>query len=95
MNNCCLARWWFDTKFRNLEKNVWETFFYATLWFLCLIRFSKPNKAVFNNSSTSFEVVGELVKTRVTMWMKTKFAIKIYSVEEFKVYIDGIRKLKL
>lgn len=33
-----LARWWFDTRFRNLEKNVWEASFYATLWSLWLVR---------------------------------------------------------
>ncbi|KAI8556444.1 hypothetical protein RHMOL_Rhmol05G0253800 [Rhododendron molle] len=27
--------------------------------------------------------------------MKTKFDIKVYSVEEFKLFLDGIRKLKL
>ncbi|KAI8556028.1 hypothetical protein RHMOL_Rhmol05G0221100 [Rhododendron molle] len=33
-----LVRWWFDTRFRNLEKNVWEASFYATLWSLWLAR---------------------------------------------------------
>ncbi|XP_058211464.1 uncharacterized protein LOC131323632 [Rhododendron vialii] len=86
-----LALWWFDIGFRNLEKNVWEATFYATLWSLWLVR----NDYVFNSATTSFEVVGDLVKTRVAMWMKTKFTIKIYSVEEFKVFLDGIHKLKL
>ncbi|KAI8571058.1 hypothetical protein RHMOL_Rhmol01G0087500 [Rhododendron molle] len=79
-----LAWWWFDTRLRILEKNVWEASFYATLWSLWLVR----NDYVFNNASTSFEVVGELVKIRVAMWMKTKFAFMIYSVEEFKVYLN-------
>ncbi|XP_058217366.1 uncharacterized protein LOC131328437 [Rhododendron vialii] len=79
-----LAIWWFDSGFRNLEKNIWEVSFYATLWSLWLAR----NDLVFNNANLSVEVVGELVKTRVAMWMKTKFGIKIYSVEEFKLFLD-------
>ncbi|KAI8546452.1 hypothetical protein RHMOL_Rhmol07G0118800 [Rhododendron molle] len=61
------------------------------LWSLWLVR----NDYVFNNSSKQPWEVGDLVKTRVAMWMKTKFNIKIYTVEDFKVFLDGIRKLKL
>jgi len=39
--------------------------------------------------------VGDLIKTRVAMWIKTKFDIKIYTVEEFKEFLGGIRKLRI
>lgn len=39
--------------------------------------------------------VGELIKTIEAMWMKMKFDIKVYTVEDFKGFLDGIRKVKL
>lgn len=86
-----LALWWFDSRLKNLEKHLWEATFYATLWSLWLVR----NDYVFNNATTSIREVGELVKTRVAMWMKSKFEIKLYTVEEFKGFLDGIRKLRI
>ncbi|KAI8570703.1 hypothetical protein RHMOL_Rhmol01G0057000 [Rhododendron molle] len=53
------------------------------------------NDYAFNNASTQAWEVGDLIKTRVAMWMKTKFDIKVYSVEDFKMFLDGIRKVKL
>ncbi|KAI8562137.1 hypothetical protein RHMOL_Rhmol03G0011400 [Rhododendron molle] len=86
-----LASWWFDNSFRNLERHVWEVTFFASLWSLWLAR----NDIIFNNVSRSASEVGELIKTRVAMWIKAKFDIKIYSVEDFKSFQGGIRKLKL
>ncbi|XP_058192206.1 uncharacterized protein LOC131309615 [Rhododendron vialii] len=74
-------RWWMDSKFRNLEKSLWETSFFATLWSLWLVR----NEHVFNNTMVTAEVVVDKVKTRVAMWVKAKFDIKMYTMEEFKV----------
>jgi exo-beta-1,3-glucanase (GH17 family) len=80
-----------DNRFRNLEKSLWETSFFATLWSLWLVR----NEYVFNNATLAVGVVVEKVKARVAMWVKAKFDVKVYSVEEFKVFLDGIRRLKL
>ncbi|XP_058180030.1 uncharacterized protein LOC131298566 [Rhododendron vialii] len=77
--------------FSNLEKHIWEACFYATFWSLWLVR----NDYIFNNSAKQAWEVGDVVKTMVAMWMKVKFDIKVYTVEEFKVFLDGIRKLKL
>lgn len=86
-----LAIWWFGNSFRNLEKHMWEVTFFASLWSLWLAR----NDLIFNNVSRSASEVGELIKTRVAMWMKAKFDIKVYSVEDFRSFLGGIRKLKL
>lgn len=51
------------------------------------------NDYVFNKATTQAEDVGELIKTKVATWMKAKFDIKVYIVEEFKGFLDGIRKL--
>ncbi|KAI8522859.1 hypothetical protein RHMOL_Rhmol13G0029600 [Rhododendron molle] len=71
--------------------DYWEVTFFATLWSLWLA----SNDLVFNNVSRSASEVGDQIKTRVAMWMKAKFEIKVYSVEDFKCFLDGIRKLKL
>ncbi|KAI8563628.1 hypothetical protein RHMOL_Rhmol03G0124100 [Rhododendron molle] len=39
--------------------------------------------------------VADLIKIRVVMWMRTKHDIKLYLVDDFKGYLDGIRSLKL
>ncbi|KAI8551203.1 hypothetical protein RHMOL_Rhmol06G0167000 [Rhododendron molle] len=80
-----------ESRFRNLEKNLWEATLFATLWSLWLAR----NDYVFNNATLGTEVVGEQIKARVAMWIKAKFNIKVYTVKEFKVFLDGIRMLKL
>ncbi|KAI8567428.1 hypothetical protein RHMOL_Rhmol02G0121400 [Rhododendron molle] len=76
---------------QNLEKHIWESCFYATLWFIWLVR----NDYIFNNSTTQAWEVGEIVKTRVAMWKKAKVYIKVYSVKDFKLFLDGIRKVRL
>ncbi|XP_058216922.1 receptor-like protein 43 [Rhododendron vialii] len=53
------------------------------------------NGCIFNGATTWASEVVDLIKTRVAMWMKTKFDIKIYTMEDFKGYLDGIRKVKL
>ncbi|XP_058198562.1 uncharacterized protein LOC131314086 [Rhododendron vialii] len=86
-----LANWWFTNGFYNLEKHVWKACFYATLWSIWLVR----NDTIFNNSTKQAWEVGDSVKTRVAMWMKVKYDIKVYIVEEFKIFLDGVRKLRL
>ncbi|XP_058223037.1 uncharacterized protein LOC131332760 [Rhododendron vialii] len=65
--------------FKNLERYMWETSFHATIWSLWLVR----NDLVFNNATWQVEDLGELIKTRVAMWIKVKFDIKVHSVEDF------------
>ncbi|KAI8543636.1 hypothetical protein RHMOL_Rhmol08G0234000 [Rhododendron molle] len=86
-----LALWWFENGFRKLEKCIWEVCFFATLWSIWIAR----NGVIFNNGSALAWEVMDLIKTRVAMWMKAKFDIKVYTVKDFKGYLDGIRKVKL
>ncbi|KAI8564690.1 hypothetical protein RHMOL_Rhmol03G0201200 [Rhododendron molle] len=53
------------------------------------------NDYIFNRATTQASEVAELVKSRVVMWIKAKFDIKIYTVEDFKGYLDGIRKVEI
>lgn len=47
----------------------------------------------FKNGSDGFGKVGDLIKYRVAVWMKVIFDIKMYTVENFKGFLDGIRLL--
>ncbi|KAI8572877.1 hypothetical protein RHMOL_Rhmol01G0234500 [Rhododendron molle] len=53
------------------------------------------NGFIFNGATQQASEVADLVKTRVVMWMNAKFDIKIYTVEDFKGYLNGIRKVKV
>ncbi|KAI8543703.1 hypothetical protein RHMOL_Rhmol08G0239300 [Rhododendron molle] len=47
------------------------------------------------NTTWRVEDLGELIKTRVAMWIKVKFDIKVHLVKDFKGYLDGMRKEKV
>lgn len=86
-----LMLWWFSSNFKNLETFCWEACFYAVLWSIWLAR----NEITFNNSSMEAEEVLELVKTRMAFWIKGKYDIKDYSVEDFVRCLEGIRRIKV
>lgn len=53
------------------------------------------NNLAFNGVSTIVEDVGEGIKTNMTMWIKVKFDIRVYTIEEFKIFLDGIYKIEI
>ncbi|KAI8531878.1 hypothetical protein RHMOL_Rhmol11G0170200 [Rhododendron molle] len=65
-----LALWWFGNRFLNLEKYIWEACFFATLWFIWLMR----NGFIFNGATKQVSEVTDLVKTIVAMWMKANIS---------------------
>ncbi|KAI8542071.1 hypothetical protein RHMOL_Rhmol08G0110300 [Rhododendron molle] len=86
-----LSSWWFSSRFKNLEKYLWECCFYATLWSIWIAR----NDIIFNNKDVDRNQVEELIKTRTALWIKAKFDIKVYTVEDIKRNLDGVRRLKI
>ncbi|XP_058215516.1 uncharacterized protein LOC131326672 [Rhododendron vialii] len=84
-----LSFWWFSSHFKNLEKHLWECCFYATLWSIWIAR----NDAIFNNKIVDCNHLEELIKSRAAMWIKAKFDIKVYTVEDIKSNLDGVRRL--
>ncbi|KAG5551755.1 hypothetical protein RHGRI_009990 [Rhododendron griersonianum] len=86
-----LFLYWDDSAFKNFEKVCWQATFYAAVWTIWLCR----NDAVFKNKAWEVEEVVDLVKTRVALWIKGKFNLHEYSVEDFKWNLDGIRKLNM
>ncbi|KAI8546908.1 hypothetical protein RHMOL_Rhmol07G0155900 [Rhododendron molle] len=51
------------------------------------------NIVIFNNKPWEKAEVVDLIKTRLALWIKGKYNIKDYSVEDFKRSVDGIRKI--
>ncbi|KAI8558123.1 hypothetical protein RHMOL_Rhmol04G0064800 [Rhododendron molle] len=76
-------------RFKNLEKHMLECCFYATIWSIWIAR----NDIIFNNKAADRNQVVELTKTRATLWIKVRFDIKVYTVEDIKRNLDGARCL--
>ncbi|KAG5542410.1 hypothetical protein RHGRI_022072 [Rhododendron griersonianum] len=68
---------------------MWECYFYATLWSIWIAR----NDVIFNNKAANRNQVVELTKTRAALWIKARFDIKVYTVENIKRNLDGARRL--
>ncbi|KAI8529911.1 hypothetical protein RHMOL_Rhmol11G0011700 [Rhododendron molle] len=83
-----LIDFWFSNSFHNLEEICWNTTLYAGLWFIWKAR----NDLVFNNSIPTVEGVVDLIKLRVAFWVKGRCNLAIYSIEDFRSHLDGIRK---
>lgn len=86
-----LFLFWEGFKFKNLAKSCWQATFYAVLWTIWLCR----NDTVFNNKAWEVDDIMDLVKTRMAVWIKGRFNLHVYSVEDFKWNLDGIRKVKV
>lgn len=50
---------------------------------------------VFNNKAWDKDEMVDLVKTRMALWIKGKYNVNDYFVEDFKRNLDGIRKVKI
>ncbi|KAI8559837.1 hypothetical protein RHMOL_Rhmol04G0205900 [Rhododendron molle] len=50
---------------------------------------------IFKNATASSEEVVDIIKFRVATWIKVKFNVRMYTVEDFKRFLDGIRSLNL
>lgn len=90
-NVLSLFLFWESFNFKNLEKWCWIAIFYAVIWSIWLAR----NDTVFNNKVWELEEVIDLAKTRMALWIKGKYNVKNYSVEDFKRCLEGIRRIKL
>ncbi|KAI8543351.1 hypothetical protein RHMOL_Rhmol08G0210300 [Rhododendron molle] len=54
------------------------------------------NDFIFNNiASKDVKELSDLVRTRIGFWIKGKFDIKDYSIEDFKRSLDEIRRIKI
>lgn len=76
-----LLAWW-DSQymFKNLEKICWQATFYSVMWTLWICR----NDKGFNNKVWEVEDICDVAKTRLALWIKAKYNIKVYSIGDFK-----------
>ncbi|KAG5520875.1 hypothetical protein RHGRI_033441 [Rhododendron griersonianum] len=82
---------WSNIRFRNLEKLCWYASYYATIWTIWTSR----NESVFKHKVWTVEEIVELVKTRVAIWIKGKYDIKDYSVDDFRCNLAAIRRVRI
>ncbi|XP_058222658.1 uncharacterized protein LOC131332424 [Rhododendron vialii] len=78
--------WLEGFKFSNLEKLCWQASFYSGVWTIWTCR----NELVFRNEVWEVEEISDLVKMRMTIWIKGKYNIREYSIEDFKWNLAGI-----
>lgn len=83
-----LFAYWYSFKFENLEKLCWQASFYSGVW-------TFRNELVFRNKMCEVEEIADLVKTRMTIWIKGKYDVRDYSIEDFKWNLAGTRKVKI
>ncbi|KAI8548477.1 hypothetical protein RHMOL_Rhmol07G0276600 [Rhododendron molle] len=50
---------------------------------------------IFKNSIPNTDDVVNLMKLRMTLWVKERCNLVAYSVEDFKSHLEGIRKHKI
>ncbi|KAG5512836.1 hypothetical protein RHGRI_003355 [Rhododendron griersonianum] len=53
------------------------------------------NEVIFSNKHPDVAEVVDLIKTRVAFWIKAKFNVMEYSVEDFKRGIEVIRRKRI
>ncbi|KAI8551202.1 hypothetical protein RHMOL_Rhmol06G0167400 [Rhododendron molle] len=82
---------WFSNFFHNLEEIFWNTTLYTVLWSIWKAR----NDLVFKNSIPNTDDVVNLIKLRVTIWVKGRYNLAAYFVEDFRSHLEGIRKHKI
>lgn len=90
-NLLALLQFWNIFKFKSLERLLWLGCFYAVMWTIWTSRTEK----VFNNKAFVVEEIIDLSKTRMAIWVKRKFDVKDYSVDDIKRCLEGVRKVKL
>lgn len=81
---------WDNQRFEKFEKKCWLACFFTVMWSIWTGR----NKVVFNNKPWDELECLDVVKTKMAIWIKAKFNIKEYSVEDFKRSLEGIRSLR-
>lgn len=70
---------------------IWKDYLYATFWSIWLCR----NESVFKNKVWELDEDIDVIKTRMAIWIKGKFGVKDYSIDDFKRCLNGIRKVRI
>lgn len=71
-----LLQWWNGWKFKKGEFQIWKALPIAIFWFVWKHR----NEVIFNKVQPNFEVLCEIIKVRVALWMKSNMVGSDYSI---------------
>lgn len=63
---------------KKLEKKIWLAIPLAALWSIWKLR----NERLFNGSKPNQEVLCDLIKVRITLWVKASSPILVLSVRD-------------
>ncbi|KAH7849459.1 hypothetical protein Vadar_018222 [Vaccinium darrowii] len=84
-----------DKDLVSVWKNVCPPKVEVFAWMAIQNSIASRNEVILRNEVWEVEEIIDLAKTRMAIWIKGKYNIKIYSVEDFKRNLDGIRRLKI
>ena len=82
-----LFGWWIGFRFSGLEKEIWKVIHAVALWCIWV----KRNKCKFNGAILVWEEVCDLIKVKVSMWIKFGSKSVNYSINELCQNLKAIR----
>ncbi|CAL5348368.1 unnamed protein product [Camellia sinensis] len=71
--------WWLGTQFKKTVKKIWRLVPVAMLWLAWRLR----NDCVFHERQPNLEKLGEIIKVRIGLWVKSGLPAIPYSVHDF------------
>ncbi|CAL5393757.1 unnamed protein product [Camellia sinensis] len=80
--------WWLGTKHKKTMKKIWMLAPVAMLWSTWKLR----NEVVFNGKQPDMNELGEVVKVRVGLWVKSSMPSVQYSVHQI---VENLSQVKL
>ena len=84
-----LMVWWFNSRYKKLEKSSWEVLFYAVSRSIWIAR----NDLMFNNLDPYSSSLIDLSKCRCAFWIKSSYNIMEYSISDSMRCLKEIRRL--
>lgn len=81
--------WWISQIYKEVENRCWHSCFFAVIWSIWLSR----NEIIFNKVLDT-AALEDIIKVRITFWVKARFNLMHYSTDDFKRCIIGVRKAK-
>ncbi|KAI8566579.1 hypothetical protein RHMOL_Rhmol02G0051600 [Rhododendron molle] len=74
-----------------MRKYYWDTTPYVVLWRIWNTR----NDIVFKDKQLNVNDTVDLIKLKMAFWVKGKYNLNSYSIEDFRSHLDGIRRHKI
>lgn len=84
----CLLQWWEGRKFKKKEKVIWSCVPLVTLWSL----WKQRNGYVFNNAKADVEILSDLIKYTVALWLRRASREWQYPICDFVFNLNQIRR---